>query len=119
MQQGLIEGLNLTALECVIPSCVWCFGLLRVIITAFSYISASRSAEDLGERVSEQLFCARPVFGLDEDAPNEVFGLLGDVRRQHGVRGLGGYFKDGGHGFVFGPRRLLGQHLYYGAAETP
>lgn len=69
--------------------------------------------------MSEQLFCARPEFGLDKDAPDEVSGLLRDVQRQHWVRGLSGDFKDGCHGLVLGPRRLLRQHLHHGAAETP
>lgn len=69
--------------------------------------------------MSEQLFGTRSVFGLYEDAPDEVSGLIRDVRRQRWVRGLRGYFKDGCHSLVFGPGGLLCQHFHHGAAKTP
>lgn len=125
--KGQIKDLNLTQLCVVLWSALWSLIDLRVMNTAFelpgpevtAFNSAARSAEDLRERVSEQLFCARPEFGLYEDAPDEVSGLLRDVQWQHGVRGLSGYFKNGCHGLVFGPGGLLRQHFHHGAAKTP
>lgn len=67
----------------------------------------------------EQLFGARSVFGFHKNAAQEVPPLLRDVRGQQRVGGLGGNLEYGGHGFVFGPRGLLGQHLHHCAAQAP
>lgn len=77
------------------------------------------SAQDLGEGMSEQLLGARPVFGLHEDAADEVPGLVGDVRGQQRVGGLRGDLEDGRHGLVLSPGRLLSQHLHHRTAEAP
>lgn len=77
------------------------------------------SAQDLGEGVSEQFLCTWPVFGLHEDASEEVPRVLGDVGGQLGVGGLSGDLKYGCHGLEFSPRRLFCQHLHHSAAETP
>lgn len=69
--------------------------------------------------MSEQLLGARPVFGLHEDAADEVPGLVGDVRGQQRVGGLRGDLEDGRHGLVLGPGRLLSQHLHHRTAEAP
>lgn len=77
------------------------------------------SAQDLGEGMSEQLFRARSVLGLHEDAAEEVARVLGDMRWKLGVGGLSGDLKYGCHGLVLSPRGLFRQHLHHGAAETP
>lgn len=69
--------------------------------------------------MSEQLLGARPVFGLHKDAVDEVSRLLRDVRGEQRVGGLGGDLEYGGHGFIFSPGGLFGEHLHHGAAQTP
>lgn len=67
----------------------------------------------------QQLLGARPVFGFHENAAHEVPRLHRDVRGQQRVGGLGGNLEYGGHGFVFSPGGLLGQHLHHRAAQAP
>lgn len=77
------------------------------------------SAQDLGEGMSEQLLSARPVFGLHEDAADEVSCLVGGVRGQQRVGGLRGDLEYGCHGLVFSPRRLFCQHLHHRTTKAP
>lgn len=82
-------------------------------------VRRTSSTQDLGEGMSEQLFCARSVLGLHEDAAEEVSRVLQDMRGKLGVGGLSGDLKYGCHGLEFSPRGLFRQHLHHGAAETP
>lgn len=77
------------------------------------------SAQNLGEGAPEQLLCAGPVFGLHKDAAYEVPCLLGGVRGQRRVGGLGGDLEYGRHGLEFSPRGLFRQHLYHRTTEAP
>lgn len=65
------------------------------------------STQDLGEWMSEQLFCTRSVLGLHEDATEEVSRVLGDVRGKLRVGRLSSDLKYGCHGLVFSPWGLF------------
>lgn len=77
------------------------------------------SAQNLGEGMSEQLLSTGPVFGLHKDAADKVPCLVGGVRGQQWVGGLGGDLEYCCHGFVFSPRRLFCQHLYHCTTKAP
>lgn len=67
----------------------------------------------------QQLLGTRPVFGLHEDAADEVPGLVRGARREQRVGRLRGDLKYRRHGFKLGPRRLFCEHLNHSAAEAP
>lgn len=69
--------------------------------------------------MSEQLLGTGPVFGLHENAADEVPCLVGGVRGQQRVGRLGGDLEYGRHRLVFSPRRLFCQHLHHRATEAP
>lgn len=69
--------------------------------------------------VPQELIGRRPLLGLYEDAFEELSAVVRHVGGQHGVGGLGGDLKDGGHGLKLRPGGSLRQHLHDGAADTP
>ena len=78
---------------------------------------ASEAALD--ERVAEKTVRGGPPLLLHEHLPQEVPARVGHTVGEHGLRRLGGNFKNGCHGLVLGPRRFLGQHFHDGAGDTP
>lgn len=94
-------------------------GRVSVTATDSAEFRNQASAQNLRERMSEQLFSAGSVFGFHENTPDEVPSLVGRVRGQERVSGLGGDLEYGRHRLELGPRRLLRQHLHHRAAEAP
>lgn len=78
---------------------------------------ASEAALD--ERVAEQPVCSGPPLLLHEHLPQEVPGRVRRALWKNGLRRLGGDLKNGCHGLVLGPRRLLGQHFHNSAGDAP
>lgn len=81
---------------------------------------SSRTSEAaLHEGVAQQGVGRRPPLLLHKHLPQEVPAGVGHALGQRGLRGLRGDLEDGRHGFVLGPRRLLGQHLHHSAGHAP
>lgn len=85
----------------------------------FSSETTQVSTQYLGERVSEQLLSTGPVFGFHKNAADEVPCLVGRVRGQKRVGGLGGNLEYRCHGLIFSPRWLFCQHFDHCATKTP
>lgn len=81
--------------------------------------SAGTSEAALHEGVAQQGVRRRPPLLLHEHLPQEVPAGVGHALGQRGLGGLRGDLENGRHGFVLGPRRLLGQHLHDSAGHTP
>lgn len=69
--------------------------------------------------MAQQSVRRRPPLLLHKHLPQEVPAGVGHALGQRGLRGLRGNLENGRHGFVLGPRRLLGQHLHDSAGHTP
>lgn len=81
---------------------------------------SSRTSEAaLHKGVAQQGLCRRPPLLLHKHLPQEVPAGVGHALGQRGLCGLRGDLEDGRHGFVLGPRRLLGQHFHHSAGHTP
>lgn len=78
---------------------------------------ASEAALDEGV-AEEHIGCGAPLL-LHKHLPQEVPACVGHTLGKRGLCRLRGNLKNGGHGLVFGPRRLLGQHFHNGTGNTP
>lgn len=85
----------------------------------FSSETTQVSTQYLGERVSEQFLSTGPVFGFHKNAADKVPCLVGSVRGQKRVSGLGGDLEYRCHGLIFSPRWLFCQHFDHCATKTP